>query len=181
MAAGITDDLNDEVLTYYRTLTSSLTNSKLLKYFSHKESFILGSANPSIATKCRYCHEHNVKFLKIRILSKRARKTIRNMQPCDLLQGHNILSSTCKTCGKTSISNAINRTMCHTSFDQKIATPKLSDSQKIKGTPDVANSKSSSKKRPRKSGSKLQQQLQKSRAKQACQNTKVSLSDFLQL
>ena len=180
MSTATTSDVNHEVLAYYRTLTTALPNSKLSKYFLNKERCIVKSNSLSVNTSCPNCHENEIKFLKVRLLSKRAKKAVRNTQKGDLKKDYNTLSLSCKTCGKTSLSNAIDRTLPPPVFTQ-IVTPKRSDPQKTEGTPDIANGGSTSKKRPKKSGSKLQQQLQKSRAKQTNQNMNVSLSDFLLL
>lgn len=177
MSECTTGDETLQVIGFYQSIKPSVTNPKLLRYFSCKESTISKSSN-QLVTMCHFCHEHNINKLEVRLISKK-----KNHTRCTHLfkpkKGCNTLSLSCKTCGRISLSNAIDRTFCAPAYNSVNTTPKNSQSK------DMCSQKenNSSKKRPRKSISKLQQQLQKSRANKTSNEkiTNVSFTDFLSL
>ena len=181
MTGITTSEENLSVIGYYREIKPSITNPKLLKYFSNKESTISKSLNQS-ATKCQFCHEHDLNYLEVRLISKKKKCQAQNTHLFKPKKGCNTLSISCKTCGKTAMSNAIDRNFCAPAYHPLHTTPKNSCQRREKETPSQQES-SSSKKRPRKSISKLQLQLQKSRANKTSNEkmTNVSFTDFLSL
>ena len=181
MAGITTSEENLSVIEFYQQIKPSITNPKLLKYFYLKESIISKSLNQS-ATKCPFCHEHDLNNLEVRLISKKRKDPTQKTHSFKPKKGCNTLSVSCKTCGKAVMSNAIDRKLCAPFYHQLSTTPKNSSQSKEREMPSQQES-SSSKKRPRKSISKLQQQLQKSRANKTSNEkiSNVSFTDFLSL
>ena len=151
---------------HYLKIALNINNSKLRHYFNFLKCEKEKEGDSQL--KCSYCKTCAPEQIECRLVSKK------NMIKCGSRKQTNVsckarILYNCLYCGKKKFSNTLKNT--------KYGNPLPNIPQDQNMTP----LSKSAKKRVRKSGSKLQQQLQQNKLVSNCKSPKVSLADFLSL